>query len=878
MEKVVYRITLDLQKEASGAYLKMKKADSARLIRAALTDGGSPYTIADGCYAAFRAVDAAGTSHSRSCAIAGNAILFAVSPAVLSEVGEMTCEFHLFGADGEQIACPKFTILVSDTVVDDGVVPDEDVSELAQLIADATNATAAANEAVKTILHKAESGEFKGEQGEIGPQGPAGPQGDPGEKGPQGPQGEPGEKGDPAVSNVPLVRFNLSHNMLNVSGDMVLPDGKPWSFNRGGNTSVPRAYSTLDQVHALYDGLVKKYPQLWSKRDAAEVMSSVWYKVLYNSENEEYQTTKTQVEFETSKMIDGALTTDGRSVYQYTTKGGEEGYCCFEDVYPTYANGISASKNLFDPEWVYYDFKQRSDVADIYLAWADPHLDFLIAKGGQNHRTPQSALNKLLWLPQGTYTMSYTIMASGEDKNGNGVLDSGEDANEDGELTTGGTIRAVWVDMDDVAGENENTTYKSSPFSSADKTSLYYVVKTEKTVMVGGVEKTRVSQTFTTPKAGYITLWRTSATFMAVSQFQIEAGNSATDYEEYKSAYKTAYKYRLTEDGKCLEWLPLDAAGDDLITHYYKPTPAYRTYLYKFSFSNNSLHNGMSADGTTPLANCKKKLFLSSGIHGDEKAAPFNSYLFCKRLCEVFDEKTADGDYYYEDDYFKFAQAFDIYIVPCVNGYGQYNNTRWNANGVNINRNFDSGHWVAAGRGDVTLTPETQQYGGVEAGSEFETRLLAALVNKIQPDMSCDLHNYTLNGSPFQFYSNCAKREWMPLVYQSAVDCSIAFKKKYPQYFGTDVDLVRYSGAARIEYAAESATFSTWARTHGNVFFPALIEISQSINYPLTTNDEGKVIATEHDCFGADTFSVGEYTIRNQLMRYGQFVMENKEE
>ena len=207
-----------------------------------------------------------------------------------------------------------------------------------------------------------------------------------------------------------------------------------------------------------------------------------------------------------------------------------------------------------------------------------------------------------------------------------------------------------------------------------------------------------------------------------------------------------AYKYPLTDDVVCKEWKDADAEGAYLRIHTYKPTPAYQTFLYKFSFENDSMH---SKPG---LANARKTILLTSSVNGDEKAAPFNSYLFCKRLCELSEE----------DDYFKFAQAFDVYIVPCVNGYGLYHNLRWNANGVQIDRNFDTGHWVGPDRshGGVTFVPETQDYPGVVPDSEFETQLIERLTEKIKPDMAFDLHNYT-SSLPRQFYTGVAKREWM---------------------------------------------------------------------------------------------------------------------
>ena len=669
---------------------------------------------------------------------------------------------------------------------------------------------------------------------------------------------------------VPLVQFDLTHNMLNVAGDMVLPDNTPWNFNKNPVDAEhsPGLFTTLDQVHALYDDLVEKYPHLWSKRDAAEVMSSVWYKVLYNPdnpENEKYQTTETQVEFETSQIIDGALTTDGRSVYQYKTKDGEEGYCCFEDVYPTYANGIQMSKNLFDRDKVLFDFLYEKEYINgkevsrkrpgtkIYMDWLSGQVDIITGESAPGHTISESNRKKMMLLKAGVYVLSYGY-----------ELKSGDSC----------TLRVAYVNRTD-EGEYLNSYTLTSGTTIGDETKRWYAFKL--------------------PYDSYCTIMRSTINVKAtiydimLEKMDVDSIDKVTAPSPYEHYGQVAYKYSLSDDVVCNGIYPADVTDDELqkdgLTvanlriHSYKPTPEYKTYLYKFSFENESMH---SKPG---LVNAKKTIFLTSSVNGDEKTAPFNSYLFCKRLCEVFAEKTEDGDYYYDDDYFKFAQAFDVYIVPCINGYGQYHNLRWNANGVQIDRNFDTGYWVAPDRknGGVTFVPETLDYPGIAPDSEFETLLIEKLTEKIKPDMAIDLHNYT-STLPRQFYTGVAKREWMPLLYQSCADCSIAFKRKYPQYFGTSIDLVRDARDYRLEYAATNGEVTTWWRTKGNVYFPSLIEVCQTINYNNgelvgTYDDKGEYKSTSTaglDLQGADTFSVAEYTVRNQLVRFGQFVLENK--
>ncbi len=53
------------------------------------------------------------------------------------------------------------------------------------------------------------------------------------------------------------------------------------------------------------------------------------------------------------------------------------------------------------------------------------------------------------------------------------------------------------------------------------------------------------------------------------------------------------------------------------------------------------------------------------------------------------------------------------------------------------------------------------------------------------------------------------------------------------------------------------------------VKFSATIEISQNINY-----QSGTFANTKVNNYGNDAFSVAEYTLRNQLLRYCQWVLE----
>ncbi len=280
----------------------------------------------------------------------------------------------------------------------------------------------------------------------------------------------------------------------------------------------------------------------------------------------------------------------------------------------------------------------------------------------------------------------------------------------------------------------------------------------------------------------------------------------------------------------------------------YLVTPAYKTWMYKFIDTNTYVN--------TTLAK-KKKLFIIGGTHGNENAAPFNLYLFAKQLCSEF---------LTDDNFFKLRQAYDIYIIPCLNGYGMYHVTRGNANKVNINRNYPTSGWAVAGE-DTKESATANNYTGPSAGSEFETQLIMAITNLIKPDIAIDHHNYSV--SDWQFYTTIRDVKKIPLIYQSLVDCSYTFKKELPNYFGTNCGLVQNkTGSAPGEISSHVGMTPGWWDENG-VKFSATIEISQNINYQFGTFANTKV-----NNYGNDAFSVAEYTLRNQLLRYCQWVLE----
>jgi hypothetical protein len=106
------------------------------------------------------------------------------------------------------------------------------------------------------------------------------------------------------------------------------------------------------------------------------------------------------------------------------------------------------------------------------------------------------------------------------------------------------------------------------------------------------------------------------------------------------------------------------------------------------------------------------------------------------------------------------------------------------------------------------------------------------------------------------------------------VDCSFAFVKNLPEYFGNSFKL--FMDGAGSEYPSTYVRrdgsigyFTVWA-AQNNVPLSISLEMNSAIGYQ---NGEyvGGVTGTE---YSEDAFKLGEYTLRNQVFRYAQWVLD----
>lgn len=79
-----------------------------------------------------------------------------------------------------------------------------------------------------------------------------------------------------------------------------------------------------------------------------------------------------------------------------------------------------------------------------------------------------------------------------------------------------------------------------------------------------------------------------------------------------------------------------------------------------------------------------------------------------------------------------------LLFIPCLNPDGLLNNTRQNANLVDLNRNFPTKNWgvnVSNNSGQ-----NSEYFGGENATSEIETKFVVEIVEEFQPDLILTLH------------------------------------------------------------------------------------------------------------------------------------------
>lgn len=104
----------------------------------------------------------------------------------------------------------------------------------------------------------------------------------------------------------------------------------------------------------------------------------------------------------------------------------------------------------------------------------------------------------------------------------------------------------------------------------------------------------------------------------------------------------------------------------------------------------------------------------------------------------VFHGDEPQGKYLIEKYLELYPLANNLIFIPCLNPDGLQNNTRTNANGVDLNRNFPTQNW-----GEDTSSAgdnPTDYYCGKSPASEIETQFVIDVIEKYNPKLILTLH------------------------------------------------------------------------------------------------------------------------------------------
>jgi protein MpaA len=117
----------------------------------------------------------------------------------------------------------------------------------------------------------------------------------------------------------------------------------------------------------------------------------------------------------------------------------------------------------------------------------------------------------------------------------------------------------------------------------------------------------------------------------------------------------------------------------------------------------------------------EKTILIIGVVHGDEQQGKFliEKYLNTPHLSPL-----PQGA--------RMQRANRLLFIPCLNPDGLENNTRQNANMVDINRNFPTKNWERTEKNDY--------FGGENSGSEIETKFVIEMIEEFSPDAILTLH------------------------------------------------------------------------------------------------------------------------------------------
>ena len=117
MQRIKYRISLDMFEVASQTTIKAKKGDTACSIYATLMEKGKIYNISEGCHAVFSAKKPDGNYlfNGETCRIEDNTIIYDFTEQTTPIEGIVECELILYKGE-DKLTSPRFNLKIDATV------------------------------------------------------------------------------------------------------------------------------------------------------------------------------------------------------------------------------------------------------------------------------------------------------------------------------------------------------------------------------------------------------------------------------------------------------------------------------------------------------------------------------------------------------------------------------------------------------------------------------------------------------------------------------------------------------------------------------------------------------------------------------------------
>ena len=185
---------------------------------------------------------------------------------------------------------------------------------------------------------------------------------------------------------------------------------------------------------------------------------------------------------------------------------------------------------------------------------------------------------------------------------------------------------------------------------------------------------------------------------------------------DYPSHY-TTYAYLISAYDALVTKHP------SLITKNLLGTDGQGTEIYEYDIRCKDYNSGGNRGALDSVAD-KPLIAIMAGVHGGETSTINGLYYIVRDILDgVAPVSTILGN-------------INLRIIPCVCPYGFDNKSRTNANGVNINRNFDA-DWIYQDYG-------TNNYSGPSAASELETQIAQSWLQDVHADgavLAIDWHN-----------------------------------------------------------------------------------------------------------------------------------------